>query len=55
MLGVLLGFIRRMWACRRDWPRTAEVKPVWPAEAPFCEVPELLDGRDFVDGGMVLV
>jgi hypothetical protein len=60
MLGVELGFTRRMWACRRDWPRMVERKPVWPEEdapplpPPVMEVAEELVGRDFVDAGAVL-
>lgn len=54
MLGVELGLIRRMCAWRRDWPRTAVVKPVWPEEeAATVEAFEELDGRDFVLAGAV--
>ena len=58
MLGVELGFMRRMCAWRRDWPRMVERKPVCPEEdAPppaVMEVAEELVGRDFVDAGAVL-
>lgn len=55
MEGVLFGLTRRMCACRRDWPRTAEVKPVCPEEEapPVIEALELLDGRDLVGAGAV--
>ena len=54
MLGVLLGFMRRIWACRRDWPRTTAVKPVWPEEDAPPEIELLLlEGRDLVDAGAV--